>query len=118
MERPILSNIQDLPDYLARCLSNALIGAGIDTALTIEIIEVVDGDIRREFGGSELYVPVIDKGRRNAAILSDWRSKVEKDQIARDHGVSVSTVNRVISAYLNRHRRSAAVGFGRADWNL
>lgn len=71
--------------------------------------------IRMHFGGSRLYVPSRDQGKRIAEVLAAWRSGKGPREISKTHAVPLASVYRIIR---NRSRHEVGDAFGSEDWNL
>lgn len=76
--------------------------------------------LQQRCGGDRLLVPKIDRDKRDAAILADWRARFTPDEIAARNDVSRGTVYRIIN---RRNQRKpgggdGGGGFGNPEWNL
>ena len=57
---------------------------------------VVDG-LREDFGGQQVYFPMIDKRKRNQAIKKSFNG-ANHYEICRKYGISHSTLKRIIAS--------------------
>lgn len=104
-----------LRNELADLLAAENVPHGAACAVTEKFIE----RLQQRCGGDRLFVPKIDRDKRDAAILADWRAGMTVGAIAERQGVATKTVYNIIN------RRSAKRaptdiegGFGRSDWEL
>jgi len=93
---PELSLADDLMSDPVSFVAAALIRNGIDT----EIVRRVTGDARRVFGGSQVYIKVMDRPARDAEIKRLLGLGVSPEGVARHVKTSVSTVRRRRSDWL------------------
>lgn len=100
---------------LAELLAEANVPHSAACAVTEKLIE----GLQQKCGGDRLFVPKIDRGKRDAAILADWKAGKTVDEIAQAHDVVRATVYRIIG---KRHQRKTGTdgggGFGSPEWNL
>lgn len=104
---------QDLIDCIVLSVESAASNAGLDTDIAKRIARAVESDVMREYGGDRLYVRAPSKKGRNGQIIQDWNNGVSRMDIAKEHDITVRTVNRVISNYLNN---SASKNYGSTEW--
>jgi Mor family transcriptional regulator len=75
--------------------------------------------LQQRFGGDRLLIPKVDRDRRDAAILADWRNGQTVGEIAKAQGVTVRAVYYVINRTRARRKTSGeGGGFGSEEWNL
>lgn len=75
--------------------------------------------LQQRCGGDRLLVPKIDRDKRDAAILADWRAGYTPDENAARNDVDRATVYRVIGRRSQRKRNGGdGGGFGNPEWNL
>ncbi|MEW8253753.1 MAG: Mor transcription activator family protein [Candidatus Thiodiazotropha taylori] len=106
-------------DFIGQYLERRLSGIGVTDTQAQEVIGQLQRDIRAQYGGDRVYVPTdqkMTKQERDRAIIIEWKAKTDRNIIADHHGVHRSTVDRVISHYLNRTPKDQ--GFGRSEWNI
>lgn len=76
--------------------------------------------LQQRCGGDRLLVPKIDRDKRDATILADWRAGLSPEDIIRQRGIPKTTVYRVLG---RRNQRKpgggdGGGGFGNPEWNL
>lgn len=101
-------------------LADLLATENVPHSAACHITEQLLERLQHKCGGDRLLVPKVDRSKRNAEILADWKKGDTVDQIAKRHGVDRTTVYRIIE---RRHapRRPTGTdggGFGNPDWNL
>ena len=101
---------QDLAELLvAERMPPAVIGV-----VTEKLIE----RLRMRYGGDRVFIQKVDRARRAADILADWKAGYDPDDIAERREVDRATVYRVIGKRNQRKAGSNEDGFGSEDWNL
>ncbi len=91
---------------------------GIDEATAQQQAATLVEDLQRRFGGQKCYVRAPDKTARNAQIAADLAAGLTPAEVARKHGIGLSTVKRIRAATSPRRVRGKDGGFGSSDWNL
>lgn len=85
-----------LADEFDRVLADAISSCfGPDPSSWPVTLERLSDAIRAEAGGEYIYVPVLDKAKRNEAIKREFNGRNLKEVCAR-HGISLSHGYRVI----------------------
>ena len=109
----------DLLSILRHDLAELLATEEVPHAAACAVTEKLIERLQQRCGGDRLLVPKIDRCKRDAEIMADWREGRQPDEIARRRSVDRATVYRVIG---RRHQRKVSTGggggFGSEDWNL
>jgi len=114
---PVNDNHQDLVDYISDRLTDICESVGIEETASVLIIRAIQKDVRENYGGERHYVPVPDKRLRNIRLIKQWKDGTKKQDLCRIFDLEISTVNRIISIYL-QGLKPHNQGFGSDDWNL
>lgn len=99
---------------LAELLAEQDVPYGAACTITDKFIEC----LRKKYGGDRLLVPKIDRTKRDAAILADWRARYTPDEIAARNDVSRGTVYRIINRRNQREPGGRDADFGSDEWRL
>ncbi len=73
-------------------------------------------EFQRKYGGLERYIPAVDRKWREQAIVEDVKKMKDRNEVAKKHGVHVSTVSRAVTRANQRGQH--ATGFGSDEWVL
>ncbi|MCG8007983.1 MAG: hypothetical protein N0C81_10100 [Candidatus Thiodiazotropha lotti] len=73
---------------------------GIPEKLAISIANRTKEFIQNKYACDRVYINTLEKRERNIEVLKQWMNGIPKNTIARLHGLSVSTVNRIIAKEL------------------
>lgn len=82
-------------DILADCASR-LIKAGVDSAVVVQVIS----DMRRTWGGDEVYIHQIDRDSRDKAISEALTAGLPMVEVAKKAGCHPVTVRRKKAEWL------------------
>lgn len=91
---------------------------GIDAEIIRSVTVTVVGHLLSQYGGHRHYIAAADTTERDTKILKAWRHGESRSNIAKNQGVSKSTVCRVIAKQSPRRNKSRSTGFGSDDWVL
>lgn len=110
----------DLLNILRADLAELLAAEDVPHSAACAITEKLVTRLQQKCGGDRLFVPRVDRSKRDAAILADWKKGDSPEVIAKRHEVDRATVYRIIGRR-NQRRRSTGTdggGFGNPEWNL
>ena len=101
---------------LADLLAPENVPHGAASHITYQLLERQ----QHKCGGDRLLVPKVDRSKRNAEILADWKRGDSIEVIAKRHGVDRTTVYRIIERRRVPRGQTGTDGggFGSEDWNL